>query len=37
MPQRKINEDKDHFSNNTYTSQLWEVERDRKLLIIAKT
>lgn len=37
MTQMKINEDKDHFSNNAYILQLQELERDRKLVIIAKT
>ena len=33
----KIKEDKDHFLNNTLTSpELGKVERDRKLVIIAK-
>ena len=35
--QMKIKEDKDHFLNNTFTSpELGKVERDRKLVIIAK-
>lgn len=36
--QMKIKEDKDHFLNNTFTSpELEKVERDRKLVIIAKS
>lgn len=36
MTQMKVNENKGHFLNNTYTSQLGQVERSRKWVIIAK-
>lgn len=36
MTQMKTDEGKDHFSNNTFTSQLGEMEGDRILVIIAE-